>query len=253
MKFFLDTANVEEIRNAHRWGILDGVTTNPTLIAREGADYRTVVREIATITSGPISVETTSDRAEEMITQGRAYATWAPNVVVKVPATPDGITAGATLAREGLRVNVTLIFSVNQALLAAKIGAYFASPFLGRLDDIGQDGMQVVREAVQIYRTYGFTTQVLASTCRRTHCHHAIQGGLSALHPPPDRPGAGTVLVRLATTPGCTRAAKDKSVEGIRRPGPRRQRRNRGTTALSTCTNTVVYRTRGGIGSDGNC
>ena len=180
MKFFLDTANVEEIRNAHRWGILDGVTTNPTLIAREGADYRTVVREIATITSGPISVETTSDRAEEMITQGRAYATWAPNVVVKVPATPDGITAGATLAREGLRVNVTLIFSVNQALLAAKIGAYFASPFLGRLDDIGQDGMQVVREAVQIYRTYGFTTQVLASSLR--HPLHVTQAALAGAH-----------------------------------------------------------------------
>lgn len=180
MKFFLDTASVEEIRNAHRWGILDGVTTNPTLIAREGADYRTVVQEIATITSGPISVETTSDRAEEMITQGRAYATWAPNIVVKVPATPDGITAGATLAREGLRVNVTLIFSVNQALLAAKIGAYFASPFLGRLDDIGQDGMQVVREAVQIYRTYGFTTQVLASSLR--HPLHVTQAALAGAH-----------------------------------------------------------------------
>lgn len=180
MKFFLDTANVEEIRNAHRWGILDGVTTNPTLIAREGADYRTVVREIATITSGPISVETTSDRADEMITQGRAYATWAPNVVVKVPATPDGITAGAALVREGLRVNVTLIFSVNQALLAAKIGATFASPFLGRLDDIGQDGMQVVREAVQIYRTYGFTTQVLASSLR--HPLHVTQAALAGAH-----------------------------------------------------------------------
>jgi transaldolase len=180
MKFFLDTANVEEIRNAHRWGILDGVTTNPTLIAREGADYRTVVREIATITSGPISVETTSDRADEMITQGRAYATWAPNVVVKVPATPEGITAGAALVREGLRVNVTLIFSVNQALLAAKIGATFASPFLGRLDDIGQDGMQVVREAVQIYRTYGFTTQVLASSLR--HPLHVTQAALAGAH-----------------------------------------------------------------------
>jgi transaldolase len=180
MKFFLDTANVEEIRTAHRWGILDGVTTNPTLIAREGADYRTVVREIATITSGPISVETTSDRADEMLAQGRDYATWAPNVVVKVPATPDGITAGAALAREGLRVNVTLIFSVNQALLAAKIGAYFASPFLGRLDDIGQDGMQVVREAVQVYRTYGFTTQVLASSLR--HPLHVTQAALAGAH-----------------------------------------------------------------------
>ncbi len=180
MKFFLDTANLDEIRSAQRWGILDGVTTNPTLVAKEGMEYRTVVREIASITNGPISVETTTDRAEEMITQGRGYATWAPNVVVKVPATPDGITAGAALTREGLRVNVTLAFSVNQALLAAKIGAYFVSPFLGRLDDIGQDGMQVVRDTVQIYRTYGFPTQVLAASLR--HPLHVTQAALAGAH-----------------------------------------------------------------------
>lgn len=180
MKFFLDTANLEEIRSAHRWGILDGVTTNPTLVAREGMDYRAVVREIASVTSGPISVETTSDRADEMIAQGREYATWAPNVVVKVPATPDGIAAGAALTREGIRVNVTLTFSVNQALLAAKIGAYFVSPFVGRLDDIGHDGMQVVRDAVQIFKTYGFTTQVLASSLR--HPLHVTQAALAGAH-----------------------------------------------------------------------
>lgn len=177
MKFFLDTANLEEIRTAHRWGILDGVTTNPTLVAREGMDYRTVVREIAAVTTGPISVETTSDRADEMLAQGKDYATWAPNVVVKVPATADGIAAGAALVRDGIRINVTLTFSVNQALLAAKVGATFVSPFVGRLDDIGHDGMQVVRDAVQIFKTYGFTTQVLASSLR--HPLHVTQAALA--------------------------------------------------------------------------
>lgn len=180
MKFFLDTANVEEIRTAHRWGILDGVTTNPTLVAREGMDYRAVVREIASITSGPISVETTSDKAEEMIAQGKAYATWAPNVVVKVPATTEGLMAATALTREGIRINVTLTFSANQALLAAKVGAYFVSPFVGRLDDIGHDGMQVVRDAVQIVRTYGFNTQVLASSLR--HPLHVTQAALAGAH-----------------------------------------------------------------------
>ncbi len=180
MKFFLDTANLEEIRTVHRWGILDGVTTNPTLVAKEGMDYRAVVREIAAITSGPISVETTSDQAGEMIAQGKDYATWAPQVVVKVPATVDGITAAAALAREGVRINVTLTFSVNQAILAAKVGAYFVSPFLGRLDDIGHDGMQVVRDAVQIFKTYGFTTQVLASSLR--HPLHVTQAALAGAH-----------------------------------------------------------------------
>ncbi len=180
MKFFLDTANLEEIRTVHRWGILDGVTTNPTLVAKEGMDYRAVVREIAAITSGPISVETTSDQTGEMIAQGKDYATWAPQVVVKVPATVDGITAAAALAREGVRINVTLTFSVNQAILAAKVGAYFVSPFLGRLDDIGHDGMQVVRDAVQIFKTYGFATQVLASSLR--HPLHVTQAALAGAH-----------------------------------------------------------------------
>ncbi|MDQ7820517.1 MAG: fructose-6-phosphate aldolase [Armatimonadota bacterium] len=180
MKFFLDTANLEEIRTAHRWGILDGVTTNPTLVAREGKDYRTVVREIAAVTDGPISVEATTDRAEEMIAQGREYATWAPSVVVKVPATTEGIMAAAALTREGIRVNVTLVFSVNQALLAARAGAYFVSPFVGRLDDAGHEGMQVVRDVVQVYRTYGFSTQVLAASLR--HPLHVTQAALAGAH-----------------------------------------------------------------------
>lgn len=180
MKFFLDTANLDEIRTAHGWGILDGVTTNPTLVAKEGMDYRVVVREIAGVTAGPISVETTSDLADEMIVQAREYVTWTPNVVVKVPATTEGVKAAAALGREGVRINMTLTFSVNQAILAAKVGAYFVSPFLGRLDDIGHDGMQVVRDAVQIYRTYGFTTQVLAASLR--HPLHVTQAALAGAH-----------------------------------------------------------------------
>src|SRR2546426_2045248 len=132
MKFFLDTANLEEIRTVHRWGILDGITTNPTLVSREGMDYRTVVREIASVTSGPISVETTSDKADEMILQGKEYVTWAPNVVVKVPATQDGIMAGAALVRGGIRLKVAPTFSLNHALLAAQKGASFLCALLGR-------------------------------------------------------------------------------------------------------------------------
>src|SRR5256885_2465750 len=129
MKFFLDTANLEEIRTVHRWGILDGVTTNPTLVSREGMDYRTVVREIASITSGPISVETTSDKADEMILQGKEYVTWAPNVVVKVPATQDGIMAGAPPGREGQRAHLNLTFSSHHTLPPAPAGACsFRSP-----------------------------------------------------------------------------------------------------------------------------
>src|SRR2546426_6519730 len=142
MKFFLDTANLEEIRTVHRWGILDGITTNPTLVSREGMDYRTVVREIASITSGPISVETTSDKADEMILQGKEYVTWAPNVVVKVPATQDGIMAGGAPGREGIRINVALPFSVNQALLAGQTGADFLGSFPGRAGGSGQGGVE---------------------------------------------------------------------------------------------------------------
>lgn len=180
MKFFLDTANLDEIRTAHEWGILDGITTNPTLVGKEGMDYRSQIREIASITSGPISVETTSDRTEEMVAQGREYVTWAPNVVVKVPCTPAGIRAASTMRGEGIRINVTLTFSLNQALLAAKVGAYFVSPFLGRLDDVGYDGMEVVRDIVQVYRTYGFQTQVLAASLR--HALHIAQAAKAGAH-----------------------------------------------------------------------
>ena len=173
MQFFLDTGSLEEIRTAQAWGILDGVTTNPSLVSKEGMDHKALNREIASITSGPISVETTSERAEEMVAQGREYVTWAPNAIVKVPATAEGIKAASIMGKEGIRINVTLVFSPNQALLAAKVGAYFVSPFVGRLDDISEDGMQVVRDTVQIYRNFGFRTKVLAASLR--HPIHVVE------------------------------------------------------------------------------
>ena len=177
MKFFLDTANLEEIRSGARWGLVDGITTNPSLAGKEGMDYRDLIREIAKIVSGPISVETTSNDPKEMVTQARDYVTWSQNVVVKVPATAEGITAAMELRDLGIRVNVTLTFSVNQAILAAKAGALFVSPFVGRLDDAGHDGMDVVRQTVQVYRNYGFKTQVLASSLR--HPLHVTAAALA--------------------------------------------------------------------------
>ncbi len=180
MKFFLDTANLEEIRQAVAWGLCDGVTTNPTLVAREGREHKAQILEIARLVGGPISVETTSDDAEEMVRQGVEFAGWAPNVVVKVPMTPQGLQACRQLRGRGVAVNVTLTFSANQALLACKAGATFVSPFVGRLDDIGHDGMQVVRDAVQMVRTYGFSTQVLAASLR--HPLHVTAAALAGAH-----------------------------------------------------------------------
>jgi transaldolase len=178
MQFFLDTGNIEEIRAGAAWGILDGVTTNPTLVGKEGMDHRSLIREIAGIVAGPISVETTSERADEMLAQGREYITWAPNVVVKVPCTPEGIRAASVFRGEGIRTNITLVFSLNQALLAAKVGALFVSPFLGRLDDIGEDGMVLLREIVDVYRTYTFDTRILAASLRHPlHVAHAAKAG----------------------------------------------------------------------------
>ncbi|MBM3449865.1 MAG: fructose-6-phosphate aldolase [Armatimonadetes bacterium] len=166
MKFFLDTANLEQIRKAASWDVLDGVTTNPTLVAKEGREHRDLIEEIGRIVSGPISVETTSLDADGMVAEAGQFVDWAPNVVVKVPMTPEGLRAVATLKARGVRTNVTLVFTPMQALLAAKAGAYFVSPFAGRLDDIGHVGMDVVREAVEILRSYDYETQVLAASLR---------------------------------------------------------------------------------------
>ncbi|HLH38090.1 MAG TPA: fructose-6-phosphate aldolase [Bryobacteraceae bacterium] len=180
MKFFLDTANLEELKSGARWGIIDGVTTNPSLIAKEGVALEEQIRRICEIIDGDISAEVVAVKADEMLEQGRRLARIHKNVVVKVPLTRDGIRACSILSQEGIRVNVTLCFSAGQALLAAKAGAYFVSPFVGRLDDIGANGMDLIREIVQIYRNYGFNTQVLAASLRNTT--HVIEAAKAGAH-----------------------------------------------------------------------
>ena len=173
MRIFLDTADINEIREAARWGILSGVTTNPTLMMKSrGASHEAVIKEIATIVDGPISAETVSLDTAGMVEEGRRFARWHPNVVVKVPSTPNGWAAFKQLKTEGIRTNVTLCFSANQALFAALAGAYIISPFVGRLDDISEDGMQVVRDTVEIYRQHKLPTLVLAASIR--HPLHII-------------------------------------------------------------------------------
>lgn len=173
MRIFLDTANIDEIREVARWGILSGVTTNPTLMSRNaGKTHEAVIREIAEIVDGPISAETISLDTDGMLEEARRFAAWHPNVVVKVPSTPNGWAAVKRLAAEGIRTNVTLCFSANQALFAALAGAYIISPFVGRLDDISEDGMAVVRDTVEIYRKHNLPTLVLAASIR--HPLHII-------------------------------------------------------------------------------
>ena len=180
MKFFLDTANLDELRKAAEWGILDGVTTNPSLIAKEGVALEDQIRRICDIIDGDVSAEVVSTDAAEMVRDGRMLAKLHRNVVVKVPLIRDGIKACSILSREGVRVNVTLCFSAAQALLAAKAGAYIVSPFIGRLDDIGIDGMNLIRDIVTIYRNYGFATQVLAASLRSPM--HVIESAKAGAH-----------------------------------------------------------------------
>jgi transaldolase len=174
MKFFLDTANLDEIRGAAAFGIADGVTTNPSLIAKEGnVDFKEHIAAICQIVSGPVSAECTSEDAEGMISQGRDYATIAPNVVIKCPLTREGLKATNKLSNEGIKVNVTLCFSAAQAILAAKAGASFISPFLGRLDDIGENGLLLLQDIIEVYRNYDWKTEVLAASMR--HPIHVIE------------------------------------------------------------------------------
>jgi transaldolase len=180
MRFFLDTANLDELRTGARWGIVDGVTTNPSLIAKEGVPLEEQVRKICEIVDGDISAEVVSTTAEEMIPEGRHLALIHKNIVVKVPLIREGIRACSALSREGIRVNVTLCFSPGQALLAAKAGAYFVSPFIGRIDDTGWNGMELIRDIAQIYRNYGFSTQVLAASLR--HSGHVIDAAKAGAH-----------------------------------------------------------------------
>lgn len=168
MKFFIDTANVEDIRKANDMGVICGVTTNPSLIAKEGRDFGEVIKEITSIVDGPISgeVKATTEKAEDMIKEGREIAAIHPNMVVKIPMTVEGLKATKVLAQEGIKVNVTLIFSANQALLAARAGAAYVSPFLGRLDDISQTGVQLIEDIVAMFSNYDIQTEIICASVR---------------------------------------------------------------------------------------
>jgi transaldolase len=173
MQFFLDTAEIKEIETGLEWGMVDGITTNPTLIAKMGRPYLQTVQEIARLVPGPVSGEVLATELDGMLEQGRRLAGLAENVVVKVPLTPAGLRAVRELAKEGIRCNVTLCFSAAQALLAAKAGAAYISPFIGRLDDVGEDGMLLIDQVVTIYRAYDFDTKVLVASVR--HPVHIVQ------------------------------------------------------------------------------
>ena len=177
MKIFLDTADVEEIRQGMNMGVVDGVTTNPSLAAKAGRNFKDVVMEIVEICPGPVSAETVGLTAEQIVKEGRFLATWADNIIVKVPLMPEGLKAVKQLTSEGIKTNVTLVFTASQAMLAAKAGATFVSPFVGRLDDINQDGMELIADIVQIFNNYNFTTEILAASIR--HPVHVLQSALA--------------------------------------------------------------------------
>jgi transaldolase len=180
MKIFLDTADIDEIRTAARWGVLDGVTTNPTLFARVGGSYDDVLEQICRITPGPVSAEVVAADVDGMLGEGRHFATLAPNIVVKVPMSEEGLEAIARFAEEGIKTNCTLIFSANQGLLAAKAGASLLSPFVGRLDDINEHGMDVVRELVAMVTIHKLGAEVLAASIR--HPRHMTEAALAGSH-----------------------------------------------------------------------
>lgn len=179
MKFFLDTANVEAIKEINSLGIVDGVTTNPTIISKEGRDFEEVIKEICSIVDGPVSAEVTGLKAEDMVEEARAIAKWADNVVVKIPMTTEGLKAVNILSQEGIKTNVTLIFTVSQGLMAMKAGATFISPFIGRLEDIGTDAYQLILELRHIIDLYGFETEIIAASIRNT-THVEKVAGLGA-------------------------------------------------------------------------
>jgi transaldolase len=179
MRIFLDTANIEQIKQGVKLGVISGVTTNPTLVAKEGhQDYKSVVKQICAIVPGPVSAEVVVEGVPAMLEQAREIASWASNVVIKVPATAEGLEVTSALAKEQIKVNMTLVFSVNQALLASLAGAAYVSPFVGRLDDIGSDGMLLVKDIIDIFKGYDLTTKVIAASIRHPqHCVAAAKAG----------------------------------------------------------------------------
>ncbi|WP_339251973.1 fructose-6-phosphate aldolase [Sporosarcina sp. FSL W8-0480] len=180
MQFFIDTANFEEIKEAHSWGILSGVTTNPSLVAKENISFHDRLREITSLVSGSVSAEVIALDAEGMIQEGRELAKIAPNITVKLPMTPEGLKACSVFAQEGIKTNVTLIFSANQALLAARAGATYVSPFLGRLDDIGQEGIQLISTIADIFTIHDLDTQIIAASIRGPQ--HITDAALAGAH-----------------------------------------------------------------------
>jgi transaldolase len=180
MKFFVDTANIAEIREAASLGILDGVTTNPSLVAKEGKPFKQTIIEICEIANGPVSTEVIATDAGGMCKEAQEYARWHKHVVVKVPTTREGLKAAKCLSEQGIKTNVTLCFSASQALLVAKAGATYVSPFVGRLDDISHNGMDLVRQIVQIYKNYDYKTEVLAASLR--HPLHVVEAAMAGAH-----------------------------------------------------------------------
>jgi len=176
LKIFLDTANIDHIREANSWGILDGVTTNPTLIAKEGKKFEEVVKEICGIVDGPISAEAVCTECDDIVNEAKTLSKIHKNIVVKIAMNVEGLKAVKRLSKEGVKTNVTLVFSPNQALLAAKAGASYVSPFIGRLDDIGQEGMEIVEQILTIYRNYRFSTEVIVASIR--HPIHVVQAAM---------------------------------------------------------------------------
>jgi transaldolase len=177
MQIFLDTANIDQIRTAASWGVIDGVTTNPTLVSQEkGKSFQEIIKEIISIVKGPISVEAISLKAEEMIKEAREFSSWAPQIVIKIPLTKEGLKAVKTVSAEKIKTNVTLVFSPNQALLAAKAGATYVSPFIGRLDDVSQEGARDLELMVKIFKKYNFSTQIIAASVR--HPIHVVNAAL---------------------------------------------------------------------------
>ena len=187
MKIFLDTAETDKIRRFSDSGLVDGVTTNPTLILKSGRKQKDVIIEICKLVDGPVSSEGVEEKAEGMVKDGEEFAKWAKNVVVKLPMTEEGLKAVRILSKKGIRTNVTLVFSANQALLAAKAGATFVSPFVGRLDDIGEDGMGLIRQIMLVFKNYGFSTQVIVASVRsEKHVLQAAEAGAHIATIPPE-------------------------------------------------------------------